>query len=92
MLHIEFMKFCQNHWSLLTSHAEAEAKEKHGVWNSMPELTITSPHVHSRVDSNTFTMGNPCLSQFYLLVIVRDLGFGLWKRMDSALPSTKEKS
>jgi hypothetical protein len=25
----------------------------------MPELTITSPYVHSRVDSNTFTMGNP---------------------------------
>ncbi len=25
----------------------------------MPELTITSPYVHSKVDSNTFTMGNP---------------------------------
>ncbi len=25
----------------------------------MPELTITSPYVHSRVDSNTFTMANP---------------------------------
>jgi hypothetical protein len=25
----------------------------------MPELTKTSPYVHSRVDSNTFTMGNP---------------------------------
>jgi hypothetical protein len=25
----------------------------------MPELTITSPYVHSRVDSNTFTIGNP---------------------------------
>jgi hypothetical protein len=23
----------------------------------MPELTITSPNVHSRVDSNTFTLG-----------------------------------
>jgi hypothetical protein len=23
----------------------------------MPELTITSPYVHSRVDSNKFTMG-----------------------------------
>ncbi len=30
----------------------------HGVWDPMPELTITSPHVHSRVDSKTFTMGN----------------------------------
>jgi hypothetical protein len=25
----------------------------------MPELTITSPYVHSRVDYNTFTTGNP---------------------------------
>jgi hypothetical protein len=25
----------------------------------MPELTITSPYVHSRVGSNTFFMGNP---------------------------------
>jgi hypothetical protein len=39
----------------------------------MPELTITSPYVHYRVDSNTFTMGNPmpestltlCLSQLF---------------------------
>ncbi len=37
----------------------AESKEKHGAWNPMPELTKTSPYVHSRVDSNTFTMGNP---------------------------------
>ncbi len=28
-------------------------------WDPMPELTTTSPYVHSRVDSNTFTMGNP---------------------------------
>jgi hypothetical protein len=25
----------------------------------MPELTVTSPYVHSRVVSNTCTMGNP---------------------------------
>jgi hypothetical protein len=39
--------------------AETEFKEKHGVWDPMLELTmtITSPYVHSRVDSNTFTMG-----------------------------------
>jgi hypothetical protein len=37
---------------------EAESKEKHVVWDPMPELTITSPYVHSRVDSNTFTMAN----------------------------------
>jgi hypothetical protein len=41
------------------SKAEAESKEKHGVWDPMLELTITSPYVCSRVDSNTFTMGNP---------------------------------
>jgi hypothetical protein len=37
---------------------EAESEENHGVWDPMPELTIsiTSPYVHSRVD--TFTMGN----------------------------------
>jgi hypothetical protein len=35
---------------------EAESKEKHVVWDPMPELTITSPYVHSRVDSNTFSM------------------------------------
>jgi hypothetical protein len=38
---------------------EAESKEKHGVWYPIPELTITSPYVHSSVDSNKFTMGNP---------------------------------
>jgi hypothetical protein len=26
---------------------------------SVPELTVTSAYVHSRVDSNTFTMGKP---------------------------------
>jgi hypothetical protein len=28
------------------------------MWDPMPELTITAPYVRSRVDSNTFTMGN----------------------------------
>ncbi len=62
---------------------EAESKEKHGVWDPMPELTITSPYVDSRVDTNTFTMGNPmpestltlCRSRLYSPV--RDFGFGL---------------
>jgi hypothetical protein len=37
----------------------AESKEKNGVWEEpMPELTLTSPYVHTRVDSNIFTMGN----------------------------------
>jgi hypothetical protein len=52
------------------------------VWDPMPEMTITSPYVHSRVDSSTFTMGNPmpestltlCQSRLYLPV--RDFGFG----------------
>jgi hypothetical protein len=38
---------------------EVESKEKHGICAPMQELTITSPYVHSRVDTNTFTMGNP---------------------------------
>jgi hypothetical protein len=42
-----------------TTVSEAESKGKHGVLDPMPELTITSPYVHSRVDSNTFTMDNP---------------------------------
>ncbi len=37
--------------------SEAESKEKHGEWDPMPELTIASPYVLSRVDSNTLTMG-----------------------------------
>ncbi len=40
-------------------HPEAESKEKHGVWDPLPELTITSPFVDSRADSNTYTMGKP---------------------------------
>jgi hypothetical protein len=58
---------------------EAETKERHGVWDTMPEFTITSPFV----DYNTFTMGNPMpesaltLCQSRLYPPVRDLGFGL---------------
>ncbi len=33
--------------------------EKHGVWGPVLELTITSPYVQSRDNSNTFTTGNP---------------------------------
>jgi hypothetical protein len=59
---------------------EAESIEKHGVWDPIPELTITSPYVHSRVDSITFTMGNPMpestltLCQRRLYPPVRDFG------------------
>ncbi len=48
---------------------EAKSKEKHGVWDPMAELTIASPYVHSRVDSNT------CQSR--LCPSDRDFGFGL---------------
>ncbi len=41
------------------SNRSKEKKKKHGALDPMPKLTITSPYVHSRVDSNTFTMGNP---------------------------------
>jgi hypothetical protein len=44
---------------LVHTNTEAESKEKQGVCDPMPELTVTSPYVHSRVDSNTFTMNNP---------------------------------
>ncbi len=31
------------------------------IWDPRQKLTIASPYVHSRVDTNTFTMGNqPC--------------------------------
>ncbi len=62
---------------------EAESKQKHGVWD-MPELTIISPYVLSRVDSNTFTNGQPYarvdlnLCESRLHPPVRDFGFGLW--------------
>ncbi len=65
-------------------HAEAESREKQGVWDPMPKLTINSPCVHSRVDSNTFTMGNPMpestltVCQSRLSPPVRDFGFRLW--------------
>ncbi len=32
---------------LWRSNPEVESKEKNGVWDPMPELTITSPYVHS---------------------------------------------
>ncbi len=38
---------------------DTEAKEKHDIWDPMLEFTLTSPYVHSIVDSNTFTLGDP---------------------------------
>jgi hypothetical protein len=43
----------------------------------MPELTITSPYVHSGIDSNIFTMGMVTLFKSRLYPPVRDFGFGL---------------
>ncbi len=60
---------------------DAESKEKHGVWDPMPKLTITSPKLHPRVDSQHIYDGqdyagvdlNPiCQSRLY------HFGFGLW--------------
>ncbi len=53
--------------SLLNCHlyigTDAESKEKPGVWDPMPELTVTLPYnVYSRVDSNTFTMPDSTLT------------------------------
>jgi hypothetical protein len=31
-------------------HSEAESKEKHGVWDPVPELTVTSPYIQVRVN------------------------------------------
>ncbi len=75
--------------------AEAESKEKHGVWDPVPELTIISPYVHSRADSNIFTMGNAmpeailtlCQSRRY--PPVRDFGFGL---RDITIPKYTEQN
>ncbi len=38
---------------------EAKSKEKHGIWDPMPEWPIISPYDHSRVDSSRFTIGDP---------------------------------
>ncbi len=57
----------------------------------MMELTITSLCVDSRVDFNTFTMGDPMPESTLTLNMsestlspVRDLGFGLW--MEGRIP------
>jgi hypothetical protein len=76
-----WVRFTYNNSTLQSP--EAESKEKHCVWEPMPELNITSPYVHSRVDSITFTMGNPMpestltLCQSRLYPTVWDFGFGL---------------
>jgi hypothetical protein len=65
----------------------AESKEKHGVWDPMPELILTSLYVHSRVDSKTLTMGNPmpestltpiCQSRLFSPVSLSCSNYFLW--------------
>jgi hypothetical protein len=79
-----------------TDKAEAESKEKHGVWEPMPELTTAFSYYHFRVDSNTFTVGNPMpestltLCQSRLYPPVRDLGFGLCSHGPRALYTEKQ--
>jgi hypothetical protein len=48
------------------------------------DYNLSSPYVHSRVDSNTFTMGNPMSESTFTYAgvyfsPVRGFGFGLWK-------------
>jgi hypothetical protein len=78
--------FCSEPLENFVGHPEAESKEKHGVWDLMPELTITSSYVHPSFDSSTFSMGgqpyarvdlNPMLCFCRLYPPVRDFGFGL---------------
>jgi hypothetical protein len=66
------------------STAEAESKEKHGTWNPMPELTITSPYVHTPGSTPTHLHGQPgmpestftlCRSRLY--PPISDFEFGL---------------
>jgi len=44
---------------LILSGSRRVSLQEHGVWGLMPELTKPSSYVDSRVDSSTFTMGNP---------------------------------
>ncbi len=82
------------HVQAAQSASEAESKEKHGVWDPMPEMTITSPYVQSRVDSKTFTIGNPMpkstltLCQSRLYPPVRDFRFSL--RTDTVRPEAAQ--
>jgi hypothetical protein len=50
----------------------------------MPELTITSPYVYSRVDFNTFTMGNPMPES----TLSPSQGLWIWPRVQLVPPSS----
>ncbi len=53
----------------------AESKEKHGVWDPMPELTITS--LYAAPESTPTHLPWETLCQSRLYPPVRDFGFGL---------------
>ncbi len=46
-LYVSFISYAYFHPLNRNTTPEAESKEKHGVWDSMPELTITSSYVDS---------------------------------------------
>jgi hypothetical protein len=65
-------------------HLRANPNKYMVYWDPMPELTITSPYMSTpKVDSKTFTIGNPTpestltLCQGRLYPPVRDFRFGL---------------
>ncbi len=42
-------------------------KKNMGGWDPMPELTISSAYLHSRVDSNALTLATLCQSHLNLM-------------------------
>ncbi len=74
---------------------EAESKEKHGVWDPMPVLTITtSPYVHCRVQSTLPThlpwaWVTLCQSLYLNLmpesILFPSQGLGIWPLVEALL-------
>jgi hypothetical protein len=63
---------------------EAESKEKHGVWETIPELTITSPYVDSRVDSIHLPWATLCQSIPLTRVdFIPGQGLWIWPQCDT---------
>ncbi len=56
---IESARSCYCPRPVRSISAWGRIQRKLNVWDPMPELTITSPYVHSRVNSSTFNLGNP---------------------------------
>jgi hypothetical protein len=52
----------------------------------MPELTITSPYVHSRVDNNTFTLDNPMLESSRGIQALDNLDFFFLPKSNPYMP------